>query len=885
MSRLFCILETLSLEHAIAPERSSAIAAGPLRTSLALILVFTSGACGLVWQMLWTAGFGVALGHEVIAVLAVLGAFFGGLAAGSFLLSGPIERSTRPSLWYALLEVLIAGWGLGVTLLLPSIAAPVARWMGPEPSAAVHGALAFGLPLALLLPATFAMGGTLPALERQLRTARRSLLPLLYAGNTAGAVAGVLLAVFVAIPEHGLQATAWICAALNLTCAALALLVWRGQTPALRDGHAARADHLAPRRTMLRLFATGLLGIGYEVLAVRVLSQVCENTVYTYALLLAVFLLGTAGGAALLRRRRAAPRSRDALADTLLLALALAVLGSGIALWWVDRVQAWPAAFMGPGLASGLAGEALAGAVVMLVPSVVMGALFSLLCVRGAEAGMGIGRATGLNTLGCALAPALVGAVLAPWFGAKAVLVLLVLGYLALVSARAWRSPLPAVIAAAALAVAGLAPALRFVDVPPGGRILSHREGAMAAVSVVTDSAEVARLHINNRVQEGSSAGGLVEMRLAQLPLLLHPAPHKTLFLGLGTGYTANAAAIDPQVQVTAVELLPEVIDASSAFMLRPGAPRAAGPVAIVNADARRFVLAGSDRYDVVVADLFHPARSGAASLYTTEHFQAVRDRLAPGGLFCQWLALHQMDLATLRSIVTAFLQVYPDAVAVLAGNGLDTPVLGLVARPDAPRWRFDSVAARLAAPAPAMASALATARIDSAYAVLGAVLADAHGLRRFAGAAPANTDDRPLVAQRAALVDYGPEESPRERLATLLQTFAGAPDGALERGDPQTPRIAAYWRARAQYVGLGMALRPDPDPRVMLDRLGPGLLQVLRTSPEFQPAAEALAALAQAIAADDYPLSQRVLAALRIAQGGPAAQPAESTATSSRIP
>ena len=71
MSRLFCILETLSLEHAIAPERSSAIAAGPLRTSLALILVFTSGACGLVWQMLWTAGFGVALGHEVIAVLAV----------------------------------------------------------------------------------------------------------------------------------------------------------------------------------------------------------------------------------------------------------------------------------------------------------------------------------------------------------------------------------------------------------------------------------------------------------------------------------------------------------------------------------------------------------------------------------------------------------------------------------------------------------------------------------------------------------------------------------------------------------------------------------------------------------------------------------------------
>ena len=31
------------------------------------------------------------------------------------------------------------------------------------------------------------------------------------------------------------------------------------------------------------LAATGLLGIGYEVLVVRVLSQVAENTVYTFA--------------------------------------------------------------------------------------------------------------------------------------------------------------------------------------------------------------------------------------------------------------------------------------------------------------------------------------------------------------------------------------------------------------------------------------------------------------------------------------------------------------------------------------------------------------------------------------------------------------------------
>jgi spermidine synthase len=355
------------------------------------------------------------------------------------------------------------------------------------------------------------------------------------------------------------------------------------------------------------------------------------------------------------------------------------------------------------------------------------------------------------------------------------------------------------------------------------------------------------------------------------MPLLLHPAPQRALFLGLGTGYTANAAAIDPRVQVTAVELLPEVIDASSLFMLRPAAPRAARPVDVVNADARRFVLAGDARYDVIVADLFHPARSGAASLYTVEHFRALRERLAPGGLFCQWLALHQMDLATLRSIVAAFLEVYPDGMAVLAANNLDTPVVGLIARPGQAHRRLADVQARVAGATPGLTSAFELARIDSAYAVLGAVLADASSLHAFARGAVPNSDDRPVVAQQAARVDYEPEAQPRERLAALLRAFEVPPAGVLERGDPAAARLAAYWRARARYIDAGLRLQPDPDPRVMLDRLGPELLDIVQASPEFQPAAESLASIAKGLQASDYPLAQRVLAALRRAQGADA--------------
>ena len=78
-----------------------------------------------------------------------------------------------------------------------------------------------------------------------------------------------------------------------------------------------------------------------------------------------------------------------------------------------------------------------------------------------------------------------------------------------------------------------------------------------------------------------------MDSRQAWLPLLLHPAPRHALFLGLGTGVTASAAAEDPTLDVDAVELLPEVI-AASAFFTRPkerGTGRAR--LHVLNADAQ----------------------------------------------------------------------------------------------------------------------------------------------------------------------------------------------------------------------------------------------------------------------------------------------------------
>lgn len=833
-----------------------------LELPVAHLLMVLSGAAALAWQMVWTAEFGAAMGHEIVAVLAVLAAFFGGLALGAQMLGRTLARSRWPGRWYTGCELLLLAWGLALTVAMPSLIDATARLIGPEPSVLRHWTVAFLFPFLLLLPASAAMGATLPALERQLSTAR-SRLGGLYAANTFGAVLGLLLAVFVLMPHAGLLRTALFCAAANALCAALAWWLWR-DAPVTPITVADRPmPSTACRRVPALLVATGVLGIGYEVLAVRVLGQVTESTVYSYALLLAMYLLGTAAGAAIYQRlahRAGDPRQ---VRDRLLLALAATVLLSGLALGGADALCAWPARWIGPGAASALAGEALAAAAAMGAPTLVMGALFTHLCIEAQSGGLPLGRALALNTAGAALAPALVGVWLIPALGAPAGLALMVAGYLLLQSPVRWRRPQTVAIAAMAGASLLWGANLRFVDVPDGGRVLSYDDGVMAAVSVVADADGVARLRINNRAQEGSSASGLVEWRLAQLPLLLHTTPpRQALFLGLGTGFTAAAAAQEPGLQVHAVELLPEVITAAALFAKSPAAPVPLQPLHTVSADARRFVQASDAHYDVIVADLFHPARSGAGALYTVEQFAAVRARLAPGGVFCQWLALHQMDLDTLRSIVAAFLAVYPDAIAVLASNSLDTPVLGLIARPDDPAIDLAAVRARLAQSAGP--SQQAAARLEDEFAVVGSVLAGPATLARFARGATANTDDRPVVVHQAPWATYAPPSTPRERLMQLLgELQPHATELLRQPRDAEADRMQAYWAARRLYLAFGATVRPVADPGEMLRRVQKPLMGLLRQSPEFRPACEPLVAMADALRGSDPARAEAVTAAL----------------------
>jgi spermidine synthase len=841
----------------------------------ALGLMAASGFAGLGYQIVWAQQCGSWLGHESAAVLAVLAAFFGGLAVGGLTLGSRIEQSRHPVRWYAACELSIALWSVLLLFVLLPFSAWVMRTAGTQPSAGLQWSLAFCSTFLLFLPATAAMGATLPAMERlsTLLSREKRSIALLYASNTCGAVLGVLASAFLLIPAIGLTRTAAVCIVLNLSCGVGALWIFR-ETSGTPDVRSKPPDRKRASAVLARLALTGFLGIGYEVVVVRVLSQVTEDTVYTFALLLAVYLAGSAAGAAAYQRWLRRRRDQEALGARLLAALAMACLLGALSLWAAEQVRDFAMAGLGASMPAALGAEALLALLAFGPPTIVMGALFSHLSRSASSLGLSFGVALGANTLAAAAAPLAFGVLAVPAFGPKTALLLIVAGYLALVAPRAWLKSGIWLPAAAAVAVALLAPPLRFVEIPEGGRLVSFEEGVMAAVSVVEDETGVRRLRINNRQQEGSNATRRVDARQAWLPLLLHPAPHRALFLGLGTGVTASSAAEDPTLEVDAVELLPEVIAASHSFAAEPSQGQARSRLHVLAADARRYARSSERRYDVIVSDNFHPARSGSGALYTVEHFAAVRRRLAAAGVFCQWLPLHQLDLDTLRSIVRSYLRVYPQAWAIIANNSLETPVVGLVAHNDSSCFDVRSLSARLAQQAlPQQSIELG---LEDELAVLGSVIAGPAALARFAGNAPENTDDRPLVAYRAPRLTYAPDSHPRDRLMALLHELSVQPDQlVVPATDPAwTRRLIAYWAARDRFIASGRNVQPASRVEDMLAQVREPLLSTLRISPDFRPAYDPLVSMAAALAGSDVSDARALLVELtRI-------QPARSEAT-----
>jgi len=728
---------------------------------LPALLLFASGAASLVFQVLWVRQLGRVVGVDVHAVAIGVGAFFGGLALGSWLIGRAAERSAQPLRWYAALEAGVALLGVGSTLALAVAAAPFARLE------AGIGPLAWLLPAALVgLPAVL-MGGTVPVLLRATRPAQPQLGGTggrLYAANTAGAIAGTLLAAFVLIPQLGIRGSALAAAATSLLAAAGALAWQRarrgaGGRPAADAAPSPGRSDAGPRRATVLLYAAaGGLALGYELVWSQAIVPLMSTRAYAFAVMLATYLAGIALGAALGARCADRVRAPWAVFGLLIAAAGLVSLleVAFLGRWLVVAQTAAEAGVLqagGSDLAGMSARFAVAAAWMVLLPTLLLGAAFPFALRLGVDADRAARDAGALlaaNTLGGIAGMLLAGFVLLPALGLVRTLAVLALAAAALGLVTTLKAPALA-LRGAGMAVAALA-VVAAVATPPdklasllpgarGGALAFYDESPGGTVAVV-ESRGFKRLYIQGVSNSGDAMPSLRYMRLQSLlPLLIHAGePRSALVIGLGTGITAGALLQVPALeQRVAAELLPAVVRAAPQFNGNYGA--AADPrLQIRVRDGRRELLRSDQRYDLVTLEPPPPSAAGIANLYSTDFYRLAASRLQPQGLVAQWLPLPTQNIEDTRALVRSFLDVFPHATLwstelhemVLVGS-LDPIVL------DVPR-----IAERMRRPE--TAAALREVGVASPAALLATWVTDRAGLERFAADAAPVTDDHPRI-------------------------------------------------------------------------------------------------------------------------------------------
>ncbi len=275
----------------------------PARFLPVLLMLFVgSGCAALIYEVVWFQLLQLAIGASAVSLAVVLGTFMGGMCAGSLLLPRIVSGRRHPLRVYAILEFGIGAIGLLVLFGMPYVEQVYVRYAGHGAAGIlVRGAVA----AVCLLPPTLLMGATLPAIARWVEADAEgvSWLGFFYGGNIAGAVFGCLLAGFYLLRVYDIAIATYVAASVNFTVAAIALALsmvasrTRASAFATESTTATLTSRPAERTAdlwavYLAIALSGLTALGAEVVWTRLLSLLLGGTVYTFSLILAVFLLG-----------------------------------------------------------------------------------------------------------------------------------------------------------------------------------------------------------------------------------------------------------------------------------------------------------------------------------------------------------------------------------------------------------------------------------------------------------------------------------------------------------------------------------------------------------------------------------------------------------------
>jgi len=698
---------------------------------LLLLLFLGSGCAALIYEIVWLQLLQLVIGSSAVSLGLLLGAFMGGMCLGSLALARLIPQRCHPLRVYALLESLMAILGVAVLFAMPAIG----RLYAPHAGHGLTGILWRGVVASIcLLPPTFLMGATLPAIARWVESTARGMswLGLFYGGNTAGAVLGCLLAGFYLLRVYDMAVATYVAAAINVTVAlsAFVLAFLTPHTPPREQGANASvnsrpdAEKNSPpvsvagsRVVCFAIACSGLCALAAEVIWTRWLSLMLGATVYAFSIILAVFLaglgLGSMGGSLLARSRL-----RPAIAlgwCQLLLAAAMTW-----AAWMLtSSLPYWP---INPGLAATHPWHTfqldLVRCLWALLPATILwGASFPLalaaVAAGGSDPGRVVGKIYAANTVGAIIGALAASLLLIAWLGTqntqRLIIALSAVSGLVLLLFSFWRrtsgetsadnSSANIVMFVSLALVCGLIGYFVGSIPPVPWKLIAHGrylttygedrtliymgEGMNASVAVTQTEDGALNFHISGKIEASTVPQDMrLQRMLGHLPAMLHHNPRSILVVGCGAGVTAGSFLTYPEVtNITICEIEPLIPQKITPYFKKENYDVVNDPrVKIFYDDARHFVLTCPDKFDIITSDPIHPWVKGAATLYTRDYFQMCREHLNPGGIVTQWVPLYESDLRTVKSEMATFFNVFPNGTLWDNddnGAGYDTVVLG----------------------------------------------------------------------------------------------------------------------------------------------------------------------------------------------------------------
>lgn len=677
----------------------------------ALLLLFVgSGCAALIYEIVWFQLLQLVIGSSAVSMGVLLGTFMGGMCLGSLFLPRVISAREHPLRVYAYLELVIGVAGILLLFGMPLLGGLYFHWGG----GGVTGILLRGVAAAIcLLPPTLAMGATLPAISRWVESTPEgvSWLGFFYGGNIAGGVIGCLIAGFYLLRVHDVAFATYIALSLNVIVAVLAILIAKRApydavvNPApLERASGAWAVYVA-------IGLSGLTALGAEVIWTRILSLLFGATVYTFSLILAVFLLGLGIGSSLgsaIAGRISRPRLALGWCQML-----LCVAMAWTAYMLTQSLPYWP---INPSISSNpwfnFQLDFVRCLWAVFPGTILWGASFPLALASVASGGKDPARLVGgvyaANTLGAIIGSVTASLLLVVWLGSQraqqvlvivsAVSALLMLESAAAeAEARKSRFQFAGTLLLAA-AMGGAVLLARSIQPLPGilvayGRYAATRigeadiiymgEGWNASVAVSRLSNGVLNYHNAGKVQASSEPQDMrLQRMLGHMTTLIPKNPESVLVIGCGAGVTAGAVSVDPNVKrLTIAEIEPLVPSVVSHYFAQHNFDVVANPKTHVEIDdARHFLLTTRQKFDAITSDPLDPWVKGAAMLYTKEFFETAKAHLNPGGAVTLFVQLYESNTAAVKSEIATFLEVFPGGVVwgnTNNGAGYDLVLLG----------------------------------------------------------------------------------------------------------------------------------------------------------------------------------------------------------------